>query len=79
MRPFGVALGSGGEIVVSDHRRAEVYVFRAHGTSLVQKISLNGDSRIDLQKPWGLAIDSGGNIFVGHQCLHHGHLSKLSF
>lgn len=63
MRPFGIALGPGGEIVVCDHKRGGVYVFKEDG-SILQRISHHGDSHVSLHKPWGVAVDSRGRVFV---------------
>jgi hypothetical protein len=85
MRPFGVALGKGGEIVISDHKRREVYIFRAKGVSLVQRIAHDGDSKVSLNHPWGVAVDEEGKLFVADQHISyegestHGRLRMLSF
>jgi tripartite motif-containing protein 71 len=79
MRPFGIACGAGGEIIVSDHRRADVSIFRAQGASLIQRISGHGDSKIHVTKPWGVAVDEHGALFVAHHCAKHGHMSMLAF
>jgi DNA-binding beta-propeller fold protein YncE len=64
LRPFGVAVGVGGHIVVSDYRAGEISVFTPWGRDLIQRISKRGDSKQSLSFPWGVAVDSKGNVFV---------------
>jgi DNA-binding beta-propeller fold protein YncE len=47
---WGVAVGGGGEIIVSDFGRRDVQVFSRQG-SLLQTIGSEGDSRVDLTMP----------------------------
>jgi len=57
-------MGPQGEVIVCDCGRKDVQVFRADGTHL-QTVGLEGDSRVDLGDPWGLAVDAEGRLFVG--------------
>jgi hypothetical protein len=85
MRPHGIATSKAGEIVVSDYKREELYLFRANGSAHIQTISREGNSAVALHSPWGVAVDDGGDIFVAHQCAAgckeggHGRISMLGF
>jgi DNA-binding beta-propeller fold protein YncE len=79
LRPFGVTAGVGGDFVVSDFTRDSLSVFNAQGV-LVQKISADGDSKVQLFKPWGVAVDDAGCIFFTdrRKASLEGRLSKIS-
>jgi hypothetical protein len=63
MNPFGVAVGGGGEIIVSDSRRKDVQVFGREG-GLLQIIGAGGDSDVAFDKPCSVATDGEGRLFV---------------
>ena len=55
---------AGGQILVSDWGRNDVQVFSWEGEYL-RSIGKEGDSRVELDAPSGIAVDSGGRVFVG--------------
>eukprot|EP00284_Hemiselmis_tepida_P019177 CAMPEP_0174921868 /NCGR_PEP_ID=MMETSP1355-20121228/5461_1 /TAXON_ID=464990 /ORGANISM="Hemiselmis tepida, Strain CCMP443" /LENGTH=651 /DNA_ID=CAMNT_0016167399 /DNA_START=8 /DNA_END=1963 /DNA_ORIENTATION=- len=62
--PSGVAVGARGEILVSDRGRKDVQVFDWQGRYL-QTIGPQGESKVGLECPWGIAVDAAGKIFMG--------------
>jgi hypothetical protein len=78
LRPYGVAVGVEGEIVVSDDTRHDVQVFSKNGVHL-QTIGMGGNSELELiipdgvtvdrlelrSLPDGVAVDCEGRVFVG--------------
>jgi hypothetical protein len=51
---------------VSDHTRKDVQVFSREG-ALLQTIGAEGDSRVDLANPRGVAVDWKGRVFVADE------------
>ena len=49
---------------MSDYRRNDVQVFSWEGVYL-RSIGQEGDSRVELRVPFGLAVDSEGRVYVG--------------
>jgi DNA-binding beta-propeller fold protein YncE len=60
---YVVAVGGGGEIVVSNQTLNDVQVFSREG-ALLQTIRDEGDSRVDFLGVQGVAVDGKGRVFV---------------
>jgi DNA-binding beta-propeller fold protein YncE len=62
-RPTNVAVGSQGDVLVSDTLNSRIQVFDADGTFL-NIIGKPGDGPADLARPKGIAMDSDGHVWV---------------
>ena len=64
VRPYYMAVGKSGEIIVADYERRDVQVFSAEG-ELLQIIGPEGDSKVALQgELYGVAACADGRLFV---------------
>jgi len=61
--PNGVAVGGGGEIIVSDFARKDIQVFSREG-ELLQIIGAGGDSDVDLPSSASFCADADGRLTV---------------
>jgi|GEM_PF-1612184 len=67
-KPFlpGLAVNSSGDVLVSDYSNGWVWVFDENG-EFVCRYGSPGSSDGQLNLPWGVAVDSEGNIFVADE------------
>ncbi len=61
--PRGVALGKGGEVIVTEHSRHCVSIFNSDGKKL-RSFGSFGSDKEQLKSPRGVAVDDEGNILV---------------
>ena len=76
--PLGMALDSGGNMYFSDYEGHRVY--KVAGNGAVSVVAGNGSfgyrgdggpaTAATFTNPWGLAIDSGGNLYIADEAFH---------
>ena len=68
-QPTGIALDSSGKIYVADENAASVFVYSALGSStglldVAAIATISTTMTTGLDRPYGIAVDSSGNIYV---------------
>ena len=74
-KPWGVAVDSSGNILVTDKGRNMAFKFTSDGKYLQTLVS-TGPADGQLQHPHGIAIDSSGNFYIADQV--HANIQKFS-
>jgi tripartite motif-containing protein 71 len=74
-KPWGVAVDSSGNILVTDKGRNMTFKFTSDGKYL-QTLVPTGPADGQLQHPHGIAIDSSGNFYIADQV--HANIQKFS-
>jgi sugar lactone lactonase YvrE len=74
-KPWGVAVDSSGNILVTDKGRNMAFKFTRDGKYL-QTLVQTGPADGQLQHPHGIAFDSSGNFYIADQV--HGNVQKFS-
>ncbi len=69
LEPYGVALDSGSKIYVADYQADSVFVYSALGGSTgplneAPSVAISTTTTTGLSSPQGIALDSGGKIYV---------------
>ena len=75
IQPWGVAVDSSGNILVSDKGRNMAFKFTNDGKYL-QTLVQEGPADGQLQHPHGIALDSSGNFYIADQV--HANVQKFS-
>ncbi|MGA7618510.1 NHL repeat-containing protein [Candidatus Binatus sp.] len=73
--PYGVALDSGSKIYVADYEAESVFVYSALGSSTgplneAPSVAISTTTTTGLSSPQGIALDSGGKIYVADDGNH---------
>ena len=66
-RPYGIAVNSRGEIVISECDGHKISVFDDKGKSIQRTLGSYGDSQEQMIQPAGIAIDDADNVYVSSE------------